>query len=472
MKLDMHYYGTYWAARMAGFGHEEAEKIAWAAQSVDELNFETAREHHLDEDVNFLVTTETVSENMDDAIWSGDFENEKEEFLQMLRGIWMPFHFLPGNFKGALNEEEVYDINYEVCTSDRDIHDFRLMCRTNSGTVYRMLEHTAEMYRENEGQDVGLYAIGVAMHVLADTWSHQDFVGGPASKMNCVRGVHISERDREIYESDEYEELGNEIEARIPKILNGIAKVKDYSVAGLGHGPAGYKPDIAWLSYVYAPGWANSPERYHEYMKTADNRYRFKSALVQMIESMKYIRGGDSQLNLTRNYNSFLQKKDDFSRRMELAIYFIESRIFSVPKPNQWEEWRMFLEDSNRNFLGEPAKPKEFRFMCDLSCEGERIAEEYVKDRERAIVFMKAAKSYRDDIVGYINATMKKYESLGEDLLDLSVINKIIREETRAEEDKDEGNDFMSKLQTKCAENERRMKQMHVQERMAMKWFM
>lgn len=473
MKMDMHYYGTYWAARMAGFSHEEAEKIAWAAQSVDELNFAVADKHHLDEETDFLITTETTSENLDDQIWSVNFANAKDEYLQMLQGIWMPFHFLPGNFKGALKDEEIYDINDKVCRKLRDVHDFWLMCRTNSGTVYRMIEHTAKMYRKNKGQDVGLYAIGVAMHVLADTWSHQNFTGGPASKLNCVRYAHISEKDQKIYKAEGCEELEDEIEATAPIMLNGIAKTTDYHVAGLGHGPAGYKPDIAWLRYVYAPGWGNSPGRYFECIQKVDNRDRFKSALVQMIESMRYIREGDSRLNLTKDYDSLLTKKDDKNGNMASTIFVIEQQIFWVPKPDQSEEWKRFLEDSSRNSLGEPAKPKEFRFMCELSCEGDRIAEEYVKDRERVIDFMKAAKNYRDDIISYINATLRKYESVKEDLLDLSLINKKILDETMGNgEKKDSDNNYMSTEQKECLDNEKRLQQKNVLERISLKLIM
>lgn len=468
MKLDMHYYGTYWAARMAGFGHEEAEKIAWAAQSVDELNFKTADEHRLDTDENFLITTETLAENIDDALGLKSFEDEKGEVLQMIRGIWVPFHFLPGNFRAAQRTEEGYCANSQIIENERDLHDFQLLCRTNSETVYRMLEHTAEMYMKNLKSDVGLYAIGVAMHVLADTWSHQDFVGSPASKINRVRRVVISKEKKKICEQKGHEELKEEIEEN----TNTLAAVSD--IAGLGHGPAGHKPDIAWLKYRYEPEWWPDSDSQYMEKREANNPFRFKSALVQMIESMRYIREGISQ-DLTKDYKSLLEKKDDFSIRMEVAINFIESRIFSVPKPNQWEEWSAFLEEKEKkyqNYLGEPVQLKKYRFLGAF-CDGDKVSEEYRKDRERVKDFMKAAKSYRDDIIGYINATMRKYASLTEDLLDLSLINKEILVETMGNgENKDEGNDFMSKLQTKCAENERRMKQRHVQERMAMKWFM
>ena len=37
MNIDFHYYATYYAAGLSGFKEGEAQKIAWAAQMVDEL---------------------------------------------------------------------------------------------------------------------------------------------------------------------------------------------------------------------------------------------------------------------------------------------------------------------------------------------------------------------------------------------------------------------------------------------------
>ena len=44
MQLECHYYGTYYMARQAGFSRDDAKVIAWAAETVDELDFNRVRE--------------------------------------------------------------------------------------------------------------------------------------------------------------------------------------------------------------------------------------------------------------------------------------------------------------------------------------------------------------------------------------------------------------------------------------------
>ena len=95
MNKDFHYYGTYYAARLAGYSREDAEEIAWAAQMVDdftESNF--GRMFHRE---NITYTCEALSETAYHEL--GRLSNVNNSELQKIRRIWVPFHFLPGNMK-------------------------------------------------------------------------------------------------------------------------------------------------------------------------------------------------------------------------------------------------------------------------------------------------------------------------------------------------------------------------------------
>lgn len=64
------------------------------------------------------------------------------------RQVWVPFHFLPGNQGEEFSE--------------------RLMCREDSRIARDMVAH----HLGYADQSVGIYLMGVAAHVYADTFSH------------------------------------------------------------------------------------------------------------------------------------------------------------------------------------------------------------------------------------------------------------------------------------------------------------
>ena len=84
MQIDFHHAVTYVAARLAGFSHEEADIIAYAAQYVDD------------------ATSDGAVRFDNKAIYTRISSSHKTIDLQNLNPVddllvWMPFHFLPGN---------------------------------------------------------------------------------------------------------------------------------------------------------------------------------------------------------------------------------------------------------------------------------------------------------------------------------------------------------------------------------------
>ena len=84
MQLDFHHAVTYVTARIAGFGHEEADIIAYSSQFVDDavssgvVCFDNKAMYSRISSAHKAIDPR----NLDNA----------ENHL-----IWLPFHFLPGN---------------------------------------------------------------------------------------------------------------------------------------------------------------------------------------------------------------------------------------------------------------------------------------------------------------------------------------------------------------------------------------
>ena len=134
MDIDFHFSTVYVLARWAGFGSDNARLLATCSQLVDD-NIDDKMPY-------FSAFTQRFSGH---EIWENVREVENAE-------VWVPFHFLP-----AL---------------DGDTLDQQLVCRKNSVLAQAL---AADM-RTYSGKD-RLFRLGIALHVYADTWAHQEFSG-------------------------------------------------------------------------------------------------------------------------------------------------------------------------------------------------------------------------------------------------------------------------------------------------------
>ena len=248
MNKDFHYYGTYYAARFAGYSIANAEEIAWAAQMVDDFtksNFATLFNHE-----NVTYTCESLSEMVSYPLRSYDDVGTDE--LQRMRRIWSAFHFLPGNMSNTDVARNGFNIDPKDFSYIRDLPDFKCMCAPNSELVSALVEHA----RDNPTSNI---RIGILMHVIADTWSHQGFCGSPTRTINGVSNI-----------------VGDISWLHLPDIGT------KYSGLYLGHGQLDHLPDILCLNYSYKPNWSESTVN-------ICNPVRFYNGFAQMIEAMKYI---------------------------------------------------------------------------------------------------------------------------------------------------------------------------------------
>lgn len=401
MNIDCHYYGTYYISRVSGFTHEEALDIAWAAQTVDECHLEhmeEIEEKFEDEvypsekkgryDENFILT---VLDATDDIRHTSSLnslnENGKNRYaLNAIRSIWMPFHFLPGNFSGALPNYSLKIYNGENKTiNEQDEHDMKLMCRTTTATCQKMIEIAETQYQKFKGNNKrkALFAVGIVMHVLADTWSHEYFVGSPN---RCINSVNDEFTWDKVQFLQAYSGLGS--------------LWSDYTYDNVGHGLAGHKPDYSYLGneYSVAHGWmSNCREGQRSIIR--NNRERFYNAFAQMLLVLLYVRGENikfSEILTNTLKNRYTEKYGYYFRKIKTVL---NKRKY---------EYIGFMK--RRKILENPTYD-DVNLICDFWNEkiekdfGHKIPEYdfFGKDIDAITDFMQMAKIHRNGILGYVN---------------------------------------------------------------------
>ena len=258
MQIDFHYYATYCAAYLAGYSHEESLSICYSAQFVDCCT------RTLLSTINgpdSAATTQLQLEMMDART---DLLG-----LQDITRIWSSFHFLPRDLKVDIRKgSEIYKARY------------RLICGPNGELLAKTVKLAANK---------SLQAVGLAMHVLADTWAHQYFAGTPSQVINNTDYWFYEL----IPEGDSFTERRvtfrhNPAGKDDPEkgiYTNTVYQTKESSVMSLGHGRAGHLPDYSFMRYKYLPAWAG----YEMILK--DNPSDYYKAFGQMVYAMKYLRG-------------------------------------------------------------------------------------------------------------------------------------------------------------------------------------
>lgn len=283
MNADFHYYATYCAAILAGYSHEESTEICYSAQMVD-------------------LCTRTLLDTLKAPLSAATTQLQLELMdaktdiigLQDITRIWASFHFLP------------YDLHAEPKhrASKRYKNKYRLICKPNG----ELLEPTVTL-----AKDKGTQAVGIAMHILADTWAHQNFAGTPSLVINNTNSYFY-----ELFQDEDgYREkkLNFRHSASSPDDLensvytNSLYTPSENSIMNLGHGRAGHLPDYCFIKYKYLPAWGE----YEEIIK--DNPSDYLHAFCQMIYAMKYLRGEIGQFETERyDWDAIGPYKEDIDR--------------------------------------------------------------------------------------------------------------------------------------------------------------
>lgn len=215
MQIDMHYYGTYTLARVAGLTQETAELIATASQFVDD-NIDSSSICFSDGGQISMTPT------------GHHFQQTAHYSTNAQRTIWIPFHFLPGASGYTFTE--------------------RLICKKNSTTTAEMVAHHLQLANTTFAPML----IGIAAHVIADTFSHYNF-SGASSQHNQIsqESIAIHEPANEIANLDsERARFFDQFKYIQPDIQ---ATHNAKTTAAIGHGAAASYPDIPYLTWSYEP---------------------------------------------------------------------------------------------------------------------------------------------------------------------------------------------------------------------------
>ena len=265
MNTDFHYYATYTAAILAGYTHEEACEICYSAQFVDLCS------------KTFLASVKGPKAAATSQL-SVELVEQKTDImgLQDITRIWASFHFLP------------YDLYAEKKHCSKIYRNkYRLICNSNGALVADTV---------NLAKDRSLQAVGIAMHVTADTWAHKYFAGTPSMTINNT--------DKHFYEiiptEDSYEirqlkfshNPGVKDDPENGIYVNSLYQTSERTVMNLGHGRAGHLPDYSFIRYKYLPAW----NEYKEVLK--DNPSDYIHAFAQLVYAMQYLRGVNETFEL------------------------------------------------------------------------------------------------------------------------------------------------------------------------------
>ncbi|MBR0089250.1 MAG: hypothetical protein IJP94_05340 [Clostridia bacterium] len=178
---------------------------------------------------------------------------------------------------------------------------------------------------------LSLQSIGIAMHVLADTWAHRYFAGTPSLVINNTNYYFYEllqdgkkETEKQIkfrHSTSAPDDFENSI------YTNSLYQMSENSIMNLGHGRAGHLPDYSFIRYKYLPAWGD----YDVIVK--DNPTDYYYAFCQMVYAMQYLRG---------DYPDFETERYAWDSVSEW-----ESKIKSILSKRQTDscnDWRAFAK--------------------------------------------------------------------------------------------------------------------------------
>jgi len=220
MQSDMHYFGTYCMARAAGIKKNAAQKIAYAAQFVDDSTAQEVDDHY---DGSKLIAIPTAHHAVD--LKNIDLDDQ--------RYIWVPFHFIPGG-KGKTFTE-------------------KLVCRKNSKISQEMVAHNITQI----DKPYILELLGITAHVYADTFAHYGFSGISSRRNRIDSSTIIIENPSAMIDQILGDTLSKFFQKHglqgglLKNIRSVISDAGEITSGALGHGAVSIYPDQPYLKWSY-----------------------------------------------------------------------------------------------------------------------------------------------------------------------------------------------------------------------------
>lgn len=180
MQEDFHFYTIYILCRCNGVSPENSKTVAYASQHTDDAK----HEHTLDfENGGRFQQVLSAHKFIHPEVFSLDSQYR----------IYVPFHFIPGNQGGRFQE--------------------RMVCRENSEIAQNIVRKAADL----KGKPFQLHRLGIALHMYADTWAHQDF-SGLQTNLNDIEEIDVLNEEKAGIAKIFTDFFRNVIESLIPQI--------------------------------------------------------------------------------------------------------------------------------------------------------------------------------------------------------------------------------------------------------------
>jgi len=236
MRIDFHFYTIYALARAAGFKPDDAYVIAYASQYTDD---EIREDKIYFEDGDIFAPFITAHAIIHPAAITD----------RVCTRVWVPFHFMPGDLGRG---DEV------------------MLARANGPFIQKVIGE----FFEYELRPDSLHMLGIILHVYADTWSHQNFMG-MVNDLNNISEVRV-EGEEEGFIEHHLEDLKG--------------KVKEYVVPNLGHAQAGSIPDEPFRkwSYLDYQGMAHRVNNHERALDAAYHCYELLSRFLSQFPEFRH----------------------------------------------------------------------------------------------------------------------------------------------------------------------------------------
>ena len=299
MQIDFHFSMIYVLARAAGFEKEIADKIAWASQFVDD---------------NMIESHSIIENGIKSEIMPTSHKVVDQSIIVFENGIniWVPFHFLPAGLNNTFAE--------------------KLVCQkaTENENVIRIIE----VYQKEDFDPIYL---GIISHVIADTYSHQNF-NGMLSNQNDIDNVQPELLDDKP--------KAKKIRKKIWRFVKNLIEKGVSHIFRVGHAEADDRPDIPYLTWSYTRKGTrvdvNNIKRVEEaigyiyqlFIEEAKRNYCTKSPQHSeeiLAQIMKIVRNNRIE-NLEKRQNIWLSKinRNEFDFIEESDVVYKDSNVSEI----------------------------------------------------------------------------------------------------------------------------------------------
>lgn len=304
MDRDYHYYGTLLAAACAGFNADQARSIATSAQFIDDCTENLthtggifsvgsrARQFNVAKsDGTIYPFFPLITSVYGVKTWSPTSDYDET------RQIWMPFHFLPGNYPGQRSKLVVLrpGVNAQADLVSDSAESVQLLCRPRSDSAQNLINFTRKAVAQIKTSDVelALMLVGCVMHVFADTYAHQDFAGTASVALNGLKNnttsypgsftVYGHWKDTQWTPAEgTFRDIQWPWDVASEDWLNVYPPPALQSSSAIGHAQMGHMPDCSTIAYKYQPSWSKEPI-------LRNNPQQYMDAFVDMTLALKCI---------------------------------------------------------------------------------------------------------------------------------------------------------------------------------------